>query len=181
MNGLKVQLDIGGEREDVFFATRRSGSVGATMRKVQVEFRRLRFAASRVAARMTTQAARLDQQGESTADSLKLYEDVDAIVAKLVEEAQSLSEAARNSAEEFVRLSLAENYGGDEIERILGNLTDAQLAQIVGIVETGAVPEDFFPARATPPSASTTLPPDALPGASSSSTGSPVPTSKPAT
>lgn len=179
MNGLRVQLEIGGDREDVFFATRRSGAAGTAMRKAQVEFRRLRFAASRVAARMTTQAARLDQAGESA--GIELFEEIDRVVAKLAEEAQDLAEQARGHAEQFVRLSLGENYGDEEIARFLGNLTDSQLAQIVGIVETGAVPADFFPARAIPPSESTTSPLAGSPGASSSSTDSPGPTSKPAT
>ena len=175
MNGIRIELEIGGDREKVFFATRRAGEPGAQMRAAQKTFHANRLAAVRVMNRINVAAGELDE-GNAAA-----LEELDAKIGALGNEARDLSEQARACAETFVRLSLGENYGEADIGRFLQNLTDAQVAQLVGIVETGSVPADFFPSRATPPNGSTITPPAAGPGASSLSTDSPAPTSMPGT
>ena len=172
MNGIRIELEIGGDREKVYFATRRAGDDGDQMRRAQRLFHENRLNAARIATRIGVVASQADVPDVTLAK----LEEVDRMVGELAAQARELAEQTRNCAEQFVRLSLLENYGEADAERFLRNLTDAQIAQLVGIVETGSVPADFFPSRAIPPSASIISPPGAGPGASSSNTDSPAPT-----
>jgi hypothetical protein len=177
MNGIRIELEIGGEREKVFFATRRAGEDGEEMRRAQRLYHDNQLSSVRLATRIGVMVGRADA-AEQTLEALT---QADTAIGDLAVQMRDASDQARNCAERFVRLSLLENYGEADVERFLRNLTDVQIAQLVGVVETGSVPADFFPSRATPPSASTISPPGAGPGASSSNADSPAPTSPPAT
>lgn len=100
MNGIRIELEIGGEREKVYFATRRSSQDGDQMRKAQRLFHENRLSAARIATRITVVAAQAD-----VADlTLERLEELDAQVGKLAEQAREFSEQTRNCAEQFVRL-----------------------------------------------------------------------------
>jgi hypothetical protein len=167
MLGIPLELLIGGNPEKVYFATRRSGELGVKMRALRRTYHMARMEAARFLAR--TQA--IGQAADSLeADRPNYMDELEKLLAdqeKQTELAMDAKEKARAAAEELARLSLGENYSGDTLERIMNCLTDRQLAFLVTVIETGEVPEDFFPRPATQPSGSTTSPSVASTGASS--------------
>lgn len=174
MNGIPVWLEIAGVRERFLFATRRRGVDGEAMAHAQRDFHAARVEAQRVGFRLQAAAQAMDG---GSAD----IEAFDAQFAALAADARRLADVMLTAALAVVRLSLAENYQPEDIERILANTTDAQLGQLVGVIETGATPADFFPRRDTQPNPSDTSPAGAGPSEPSLPTGSPGATSTPAT
>jgi hypothetical protein len=177
MNGIPLSIRRGGQLETVYLSTRRSGERGAKMSQAKREYR----VAQRRCAHCLQETALIARKAEALAargepcegelDRLALSQDQAAAAA------QAAAEGALAHATELVRLSLAECHGADA-EAIMDCLTDRQLHQCVGIIETGDLPEDFFPSRATPPSASDTLQPGADITGHSSGTATPGPTLK---
>lgn len=179
MIGIPVEIDRSGKDETVYLSTRRSGERGQALRQAIRNYRDAERAAAKLQARM----------GLITLSVSKIPDDAagfDAALGKLADEMDRLSDqaaaakdAALEQAAAAVALALEDNHGDDAAE-IMDCLTDRQIIQMIGIIETGETPEDFFPSRATRPSASTISPSAGAPGAHSSKPGSPAPTSKPA-
>lgn len=174
-----MQIRRDGGTETVYLSTRRSGDVGLKMQHLKRDYRtaqRRTAHAFQEVALVASKANALAATGkpcEAELERLALQQDQAGAVA------QDSANGALEHATDLARLALRECHGEDA-ERILDCLTDRQIHQCVGIIETGDVPADFFPLSATPPSASGTPPPGDAATAPSSPTASPAATSRPA-
>lgn len=179
MIGIPVSIERDGKDETIYLSTRRSGENGNAMHAAMKTYREQHLFEARLSARMgliTISVGKIPDDADSFVEKLRgLAEDMDT----LAKQAAGAREAKADAALEVVRLALLDNHGPDT-EAIMDCLTDKQIEQMVGIIQTGETPADFFPSRATRPSASTTTPAAAAPGAHSSKPGSTAPTSKPA-
>jgi len=155
VNGVRMEIEVDGQQEDIFFATRRADAEKAAAMKQAKE--RYYEATAKVAG-CTQRVALAGQKAQSLNKRDKQFaEKLEAIGASqesVLDELCKHRIAMQNAAEEFCRHSLEENYGKDA-GRIMQALTDGQIDDLVGVITTGEVPEDFFPRRATPPSATT--------------------------
>lgn len=168
MLGLPIELEIEGNNERIFFATRRRGQDGEDMRKHRRAFHTAKMAALTHLRRVEALEIKADQIPADTQDRDLRISEILGEQGKELQASLDAKEQAREACERLVRLSLGENYPDTEkVERILGSLTDNQLAYLVTVLETGEVPADFFPRRATLPKPSTTTQPGDGAGASS--------------
>ena len=181
MNGIPVTLEIGGDREKVYFATRRAGDEGKRMRAARRQFHLKQMELARLAERMVAAGERLGKLDPGAEGYLEHLEKLQADQMAAGATAMDAKESMFEHAIEHARLSLLENYGEPDVDRILRSVTDAQVRMLITITESGEVPEDFFPSRATPPSESSISPSGGTAGASSSPAASAAPTSSPAT
>lgn len=167
MIGIPVQISRDGKDETIYLSTRRSGVKGGELRDAKRAYRQARLEIARLTTKMSLIAIRVnkipDEANHLAADLEKLCADMDQLTVGL----DAARQAVQDAAEHVVSLAIEDNHG-DETAAILDCLTDAQIEALVGVLESGEAPADFFPSRATRPSASATTPPAAGPGASSS-------------
>jgi len=153
MNGVKLEVEIDGQPEDVYFATRRDGEANEAMRKAKWEY----YGAIAKVAALTQRTAMAGKKAEALRKNDKQFaEKLEAIAAdqeKALCELAEWKDRMQSLAEDFVRNSLEENYGA-EAKRIMKALTDSQVDELVSIVCSGDTASDFFPSRATRRSAS---------------------------
>lgn len=176
MNGIPIELDLDNSREQILLSTRRSGELGMKVAELKRKFRNTKLA---VAGKLQRVTALAKQAEAATADS-----ELSTILDRqetLIGELAAMNDEMQAAAETIVRLALEDNYPPDVAERYMDAMTDAQVLLAVSIIETGDVPADFFPRRATQPSGSITSPSGAMPLPGSSQPGSDGGISKPAT
>ena len=178
MNGIPMQIRRDGTVETVYLSTRRSGEPGRKMAERKKEY----HLAQRQCAASLQEVALIARKAEALASTGNPCEqDLDRLALQqghVSAVAQDCADAALGAAQDLTLMSLKECHGADA-EKILDCLTDRQLHQCVGIIETGDLPEDFFPKSAIQPSASSTLPPGGGGGEPSLPTGSPGATLNP--
>jgi hypothetical protein len=164
--------------ETVYLRSRRTGEVGRKMREALREYHRRQFDQQRAAA----QAAMLLGKALAGADALGAGIDLEKIAADqdvAMTRAQELARGALELAELVAALALASNYDVGNVERVMDLLTDRELHAIVGLVEVGQVPADFFASPGIPPMPSATGHSGAEPASLPSEAASPAPTSTP--
>lgn len=161
-------------REKFYLSTRRTGEGGEALRKAKRKFREAKRKITSIGLKLGFIERQAQEEGQPPATLERMLERIQ----QLVDDSATASEEAQAAAEKVVRLALRENHG-DQTDEILNSLTDAQVVECVSIIETGEVPEDFFPRTATPPKPSTTTPDAGAPSESCSSTDSPEATSTP--
>jgi hypothetical protein len=149
--------DAGVEDRTVYLRTRRCGEAGEAMRTALRKYRKLVFEQARVAnkagmmaAQAMTPSGDLDQDGR-LAKLEKLAADSDAAM----ESAGALQAEALELAQKIAGMALQENYGSASSE-IIDGLTDTELHAIVGSLELGQMPKDFFQSLDTQPKPNTT-------------------------
>lgn len=150
----------------VYLRSRRRGAEGEKMRKAIRDYNRTQFEQSRNVSRAAAAVARMHILGEGAGE-----EALEKVLADQ-EAAMDASETAREQqlarAEEITALSLADNYGPEEAQRLLDVMTDEELCAVVQTIEHGAMPPDFFRSRGTPPKQNSTQQDGDGPSASSS-------------
>jgi flagellar motor protein MotB len=147
--------DKGPEDKVFYLATRRSGEAGAAMKKTKREFQKAELATAKAAQRYQAASAAEHQDEE--------------LLCNLLEDIQLAGQAADDAAEHLVLLSLTENYGRENAEAVLDQLTDTDIKKMVSVIETGELPKDFFESSGQPPKPTSTLQPGGSPPAPSSS------------
>lgn len=168
MFGLPFRLlmhgDSGPADKVVYLRTQRSGDDGRKLREAKGVYRKAMFALARAGQRLTTLQRQLAElpAGELAA----VQEAADFVLAEI----QGLEQAALEAGEKIVRLALRPNYG-DKLDEILDQLTDRDIRGMVGLIETGELPADFFESSARPPKPTTTSPSGAPPAEPCSATG----------
>lgn len=144
----------------IYLATRRCGEAGTAMRGAHREFKKHEFENIKLLARYSQENAR------DNADQAQLEAMLDEIAAH--------SDAADAAAEKMVLLSITANYGKDNAEGVMDELTSKDIRAMVTVIETGELPDGFFPAGAQPPKPTSTSPSGGAQSASSSTGDSPV-------
>jgi hypothetical protein len=166
MIGIPIQIIRDGKDETIYLSTRRSGVKGGELRDAKRAYRQARLEIARLTTKMSLIAVRVnkipDEADHLAADLEKLCDDMDKLTIGL----DSARQAVQDAAEHVISLAIEDNHG-QETASILDCLTDSQIEALVSVLETGETPADFFPSRATQPSAKDTTPPAAGPGASS--------------
>jgi folylpolyglutamate synthase/dihydropteroate synthase len=175
MIGIPIEIERNGKMEKIYLSTRRSGPIGQGMIEARNQARREKLNSARLAAQLSILSARLEKMPETDAQLQAIGKEVDELIIGVAKAA----EAARNAAEQAVRLAVEANHGPD-VDAILDCLSDRDIEQMLTALETGAVPEDFFQRRATPPKQSSITPGADGSGVSSSSGASPAQISSPA-
>ena len=178
MNGVPVKILRNGEQETIYLSTRRSGDAGNKLRVAKRRYHKAEARVAKLASSMiiiSDKADALIAEGKSLADGT--LEELYARHEKVLDEMHDAKDKALELAEEVVRLALKENYG-KKSDEIMDCLTDRQLAQCVGIIETGQTPADFFQSPDTQPSESGMSPTGDTTSGSSSKKGSQAGTSK---
>ena len=160
----------------IYLRSRRRGPEVEKMRAAIRAYNRAIFGqgkqASRAGMLMTRALAGEMAEGEDLDKRLADLERIDREQEAAMTEAQELAQKALDRAEEIAELALRENYG-EQTAQILNELTDRELHAIVGTVEMGAMPKDFFPSPATPPKPSSISPPGSAPAEPSSPPATP--------
>ena len=177
MNGIAISLLVDGDRETVYLATRRTDpEQDGLMREAYRTFRRARAKAASSLIKVAALSTLVEGKRKLTTD--KLLDVLDKQEAAILA-AEELEEESTVAAITFLRSSLEENYGADQAAVYMGRIPDAQLPDLVKIIEYGQAPADFFAGCGTPPSAKSTSPGDGSPPPSCSGTDSAPPTSRP--
>ena len=136
----------------VYLRSRRRGPEGEKMRAAIKAYHRASFDQARLAAKVGAMMNR-GLSGETAGMSL---EDIEAKQTSALAEAQNCSSVALEQAEIVATLALDENYGAEEAAKMVGDLTDHELHGIIGAIELGSMPKDFFPSPDIQPKLSTT-------------------------
>ena len=168
----------GVEDVDIYLRTRRRGPAGEKMRREirayhQAQFDRMK-AASR-AGMLVNRATSLTEIDDAL--RVEALEKIEADQIAQMDLARLRAEDTLEHAEAIAACALADNYPREQAEEIVDGLTDQDLHGIVATIEMGAMPKDFFPLPATPPSPSSTAPSGSEPGPSSSAPAGAGPTS----
>lgn len=142
MNGVPIPVLRNERKEMVFLSTRRSGEPGKAMAARKRAYREARNSVAKLTAQIGAMAS-------ANPASLAEAETIAGRQAELLDKLTACADALKEHAEALVRLSLRENHG-DDAEAILDVLTDKQINDCVGIIETGDVPADFFHAPGIP-------------------------------
>jgi len=179
MIGIPIKVRVNGQEEVCFLSTRRSGDAGEHMKHARRKFHEARHASARAYTRQVTIAGRAENLDPSRATYVEELERLEAEQNKTLEAGLAKKFEAEEWAEKYVRLAFAENHGREMAERILDELTPADLTALIEIAESGEAPEDFFPRRVIQPKPNSILPPEESSGESSSSQDSREPTSSP--
>jgi hypothetical protein len=149
----------GVEDQVVYLRTHRCGQAGDKMRTAIRTYHRASFAQAKAAARagglMRESLAGLS---EDKASRIKALEKIATDQTAAMDLATEQAEAAIASAVEVARQALIDNYGKDRAEEIVDGLTEHELHGILGTVEMGSMPKDFFPSPAIQPNPSGTEP-----------------------
>lgn len=136
------ECEMGGVIETVYLRTYRRGGKGDEMRKCLKAYHAATIGQSRAAGRIPVllgQAAKVAQENDSLAMLEKLAEDQE----KIISESVGCSAEALVAAEQIAELALQENYA-EKTTEIMDKLTDRELHAIVGTIEMGEMPKDFF-------------------------------------
>lgn len=152
MIGVRIEIFRDDKPETVYLSTVRTGMEGEAIATAKRECRAAKLAQAQMLPRVafvTDKAERVPKDAPDRTEQLgALASEQDALI-ELLGAAQDREERA---ALAVTRLALEANYGAKEAARILDCMTDRQIGQCVGILETGETPADFFPSRATRPS-----------------------------
>jgi hypothetical protein len=128
----------------IYLATRRTGEAGAAMKKAKRDFQKHELATAKAATRYAAAEAAESKDGERA--------------CKLLEEIHENGQAANDAAEHLVLLSLTANYGREKAEEIIDELTTREIRAMLGVIETGELPKDFFDKPGQPPKPISTSP-----------------------
>lgn len=134
--------ESGGLPETIYLRTHRRGEAGQKLRKLLRSYHQLELQQTKAATEMPVVVAQAQQcvQNEDI-DGLKGVAERQNI---LLAGATAAAEERLKVAEEIAELVLCENYPAEKLEQILDKLTDRDLFAIVGTVELGEMPRDFF-------------------------------------
>ncbi|MCE5257005.1 MAG: hypothetical protein LLF89_09195 [Spirochaetaceae bacterium] len=168
--------DVGGVIETIYLRTYRRGRIGKQMRNHLQAYHAAAQGQAKAAGRIPVnmvQASRVAQEADSLAALEKLAAEQESIITESNKHGQAMLDAAEAIAE----LSLQENYA-DRTDEIMNKLTDRELHAIVGTIEMGEMPKDFFQFVEARKKASTTGHSGDMPVQSSSAPVTPEATSK---
>lgn len=156
MNGIPVRIRREGESETVYLSCARVGPLGETLRDLK-----------RAARALWLKQAELEQAiGLTLAEASRLKDEttpmaqVEALAAKqrvLLRDAVAVKDERLEACQKLWLAALRPNHGPDA-EEIVNSLTDNQVLAAPVILEKGETPDDFFPSREAPTSASATAP-----------------------
>jgi hypothetical protein len=142
------------ERETIYLRSRRRGEAGEKMRKAIREYNKQNLAFGRLATKAAVAIGKLENA--DVQPTQQQLEDIEQNQSANYEAAQNARIAALAAAETVAEQALVDNYG-EGVKDILDRLTDRELDAIVGSVEMGAMPKDFFTHLDTQQKQSTTL------------------------
>lgn len=162
----------GVERETIYLRSRRCGEAGDKMRQAIREHNSQNLMHSRLATKAVIALGKLDGENLNMAQ----LEDIERNQTLSFEAAQKARIAALAAAQVVAEQALVDNYG-EGVQAIVDRLTDKELDAIVGTVEMGAMPKDFFTHLDTQQKQSITLRSGALPQGNSLQPGSVEPPS----
>lgn len=134
--------DAGGVINTIYLRTYRRGRQGNKMRECMKAYRAAIQGQAKAAGKIPVhlaQATKVAQQENSLEALEKLAAEQDAIIT----ESNNFATLALAAAEEITDISLSENYG-EGTNEIMNGLTDRELHAIVGTLEMGEMPKDFF-------------------------------------
>jgi hypothetical protein len=171
------ESDVGGMIETIYLRTYRRGPLGDEMRKAIKAYHDATNGQNRAAAQVPIilgKATKLSMEETNIEAMEKLAAEQDAAIEQSTQSGRDALQAAEKVAE----VALRENYG-EKTEAVLDRLTDRELNAIVGTVEMGAMPKDFFQWTEDRRKQISTGPSGAAPELPSSQPASPAQTSSP--
>lgn len=133
----------GVEREEIYLRTHRRGPAGEEMRKTLRRYHDAAIAQQRAAADAGIALGRAMNAGGENA--------TEAVLQGIADTTDKASVAATESsrqqllfAEILMEMALKDNYPQEKVDQIMDGITDAELHAVVGTIEQGAMPKDFF-------------------------------------
>jgi len=133
--------DIGGMPETIYLRTYRRGEAGIEMRKQLRSYHALDMQKNKAAVQIPTLVAQAQKCIETGSPEGLL--DVAAKQDLVIASATAAAEQQLQVAEQIAELALKDNYG-EKLDSIVDKLTDRELHAIVGTIELGEMPRDFF-------------------------------------
>lgn len=145
-----------------YFATRRRGDAGVALRKRLSDYQDAQLVVGKSYSRHEYMSARLGVVDPASDEYLRLVDECESLLEQIV----TAKRAAVEAAHEVALCSLKENYGAEKAAEIVDQMTDAEIAASITLIETGQAPADFFVSpgqrekqTSTPPSEDTPLEP----------------------
>lgn len=169
--------ETGGQSETFYLRTYRCGGKGDAMRGQLKAYHQAMNEQNKLAGKIPINLVKATKVAEQ-ADSLEALEQLADEQARIMQASEKAGEDAVKAAETLVGLALEENYSAEDINKILDQLTDRELHAVVGTIELGEMPKDFFQSLEARRKLNTTGPSGGTPARSSSQSDTPGKTSK---